>query len=250
MMIDLALVNWDYVISIVISFTVAATFMAVFDRRRSSHTEVADANEPMIEAVVSEFSCRLKYIEKMVVDLRVQIDNLELREAYQYNPHSSEKASDISPESYSQSMTSQQESQSRMEQHITPIPTEQAGLVIQPNVSVNTKSSLQDIQNGTMDYILKLLSERPRTSREIQYSIGRTREHTSRLMKRLYELRLVDRQSNSGPYKYAITEAGRIKLNVQLKRDNAFGKENTADALVDIHARPQHNEEYHDRRNV
>jgi predicted transcriptional regulator len=87
-----------------------------------------------------------------------------------------------------------------------------------------------------MDYVLKLLSESPRTSREIQYSIGRTREHTARLMKRLYESRLVDRQSNSRPYKYTITEAGRVKINVQPRRDSSFGKENTSHELMDIHA--------------
>jgi predicted transcriptional regulator len=242
MMIDLALINWDYVISIVISFTVTATFMAIYDRR-SSHTQTVNVSQPMLEAIVSEYSHRLKYIEKMVVELRVQVDNLELRGAYQSNPYSSEKGSDTSPESY-QTMMSQQQSQLQMERNITPTPTEQAGLVIQSSAPVNTKSSMQDIQNGTMDYVLKLLTERPRTSREIQYSIGRTREHTSRLLKRLYESRLVDRQSNSGPYKYTITEAGRVKLNVQSKGDNTFERQNTADAVADIHARPQHNEEY------
>jgi predicted transcriptional regulator len=243
MMIDLALINWDYVISIVISFSVTATFMAIYDRR-SSHTQAVNVSQPMLEAIVAEYSHRLKYIEKMVVELRVQVDNLELRGAYQSKPHSSEKGSDTGPESYNQSMMSQQLSQLQMERNITPTPTEQAGLVIQSSASINTKSSMQDIQNGTMDYVLKLLTERPRTSREIQHSIGRTREHTSRLLKRLYESRLVDRQSNSGPYKYTITEAGRIKLNVQSKGDNTFERQNNADVVAEREYRPQHNEEY------
>jgi predicted transcriptional regulator len=102
------------------------------------------------------------------------------------------------------------------------------------------KNGIQDIQNGTMDYILKLLSERPRTSREIQSSIGRTREHTSRLMKRLYESQLVDRQSNSRPYKYTITETGHVKISIQPKRDSGFEIENTSHDVMDIQAQLQH----------
>jgi CRP-like cAMP-binding protein len=240
-MIDLALVNWDYVISIVISFIVAAAFMALYNKRRRSYAEVADANEPMIEAVVSEYSRRLKYIEKMIIELRIRIDNLESREPYQYNSPWSKKPSDTDAEFHAQSMMSQQESQIQTKRHITSVPTEQISSVIQPLSSVIAKNSMQDIQNGTIDYVLKLLSERPRTSREIQSSIGRTREHTSRLMKRLYESHLVDRQSNSRPYKYTITEAGRVKINVQPKGDSGFGKENTSHDMMDIHGRLQHN---------
>jgi len=75
------------------------------------------------------------------------------------------------------------------------------------------KDNLTAVQNVTTDHILKLLIERPRTSREIQYTIGRTREHTSRLMKRLYQTNLVSRESGSKPFKYTITDAGLLKLN-------------------------------------
>ena len=57
-----------------------------------------------------------------------------------------------------------------------------------------------------------MLMEKPRTSREIQHSVGRTREHTSRLMKKLYDSKLVIRDSNNKPFKYSITDAGRIQL--------------------------------------
>ena len=77
------------------------------------------------------------------------------------------------------------------------------------------------MQNSTLDYILKLLSERPRTSREIQHAIGRTREHTSRLMKGLYEMNLVTRESNIKPFKYAITDTGRIKLNAHQQTNHS-----------------------------
>jgi DNA primase len=240
--IDLTLVNWDFVTSIVISFAVAAIFMALYNKRSHSYTEeIVDVNEPMIEVVVSEYSRRLKYIEKMVVDLRVRLDSLESQESYQYDSQWSKKPSDTNSESHVENMMSQTESQKQAKRHVTSIPTEQKGSVTQPPSSLIVKNMMQDIQNGTMDYVLKLLSERPRTSREIQSSIGRTREHTSRLMKRLYELRLVDRQSNSRPYRYTITEAGSIKISVRPQIDSGIGKESDPYKIIDIQPRLEHN---------
>jgi DNA-binding PadR family transcriptional regulator len=66
--------------------------------------------------------------------------------------------------------------------------------------------------NGTTDYILKLLAEKPRTSREVQLAVGRTREHTARLMKKLHDSGLVSRDVNARPFKYNITDAGRERL--------------------------------------
>ncbi|TBR23816.1 MAG: MarR family transcriptional regulator, partial [Candidatus Nitrosotenuis sp.] len=50
------------------------------------------------------------------------------------------------------------------------------------------------------------------TSRDIQITIGRSREHTSRLMKRLFEEGLVERNTKMKPFTYKITEKGRGKL--------------------------------------
>ena len=66
--------------------------------------------------------------------------------------------------------------------------------------------------NGTTDYILKLLAEKPRTSREVQLAVGRTREHTARLMKKLNDSGLVSRDVNAKPFRYNITDAGRERL--------------------------------------
>jgi DNA-binding IclR family transcriptional regulator len=50
------------------------------------------------------------------------------------------------------------------------------------------------------------------TSKEVQHAIGRSREHTSRLMKRLCEYGFVDRDSDTKPFTYALAEAGRLRL--------------------------------------
>jgi predicted transcriptional regulator len=68
-------------------------------------------------------------------------------------------------------------------------------------------------RNGTIEYILKKLETASLSTRDIQLMIGRTREHTSRLMKKLYEEDLVNRDVTAKPFKYTITDEGRKRLS-------------------------------------
>ena len=81
--------------------------------------------------------------------------------------------------------------------------------------------------NATEHYILKIISKDPLTSNEIKKAIGRTREHTSRLMKKLYELQLVDREITTKPFRYKLTEQGKkyieeLVKNKEINQDNIF----------------------------
>jgi len=66
--------------------------------------------------------------------------------------------------------------------------------------------------NGVAEYVLGLITLKEMTSRDIQITIGRSREHTSRLMKRLFEEGLVERNTKLKPFTYKITEKGRTRL--------------------------------------
>ncbi len=61
--------------------------------------------------------------------------------------------------------------------------------------------------------VLRLLVDRPRTSVEIKSLIRKSREHSARLMKDLYERRLVSRDDREKPFVYALTEEGRRYLS-------------------------------------
>ncbi len=66
--------------------------------------------------------------------------------------------------------------------------------------------------NGVAEYVLGLITTKEMTSRDIQITIGRSREHTSRLMKRLFEEGLVERNTKLKPFTYRTTEKGKTKL--------------------------------------
>jgi predicted transcriptional regulator len=68
-----------------------------------------------------------------------------------------------------------------------------------------------ELRLSTVDSILKML-EVPLTSREIQRRINKSREHTSRLLKKLYSENRVMRDGNRRPFKYKITNEGRKLL--------------------------------------
>ena len=61
--------------------------------------------------------------------------------------------------------------------------------------------------------VLQLLMERPRTSIEIKTLVKKSREHSGRLMKTLFERRLVSRADQKKPFVYELTEEGRRYLS-------------------------------------
>lgn len=66
--------------------------------------------------------------------------------------------------------------------------------------------------NNAIDYVLHLITDKAMTSRDIQITLKRSREHTSRLMKKLFEDAYVQRNTNTKPYTYSITKKGKEKI--------------------------------------
>ena len=62
------------------------------------------------------------------------------------------------------------------------------------------------------DYVLHLITNKAMTSRDIQITLKKSREHTSRLMKKLFEDGYVERNTETKPYTYSITEKGKTKV--------------------------------------
>ena len=60
--------------------------------------------------------------------------------------------------------------------------------------------------------ILRALADGPKTSNDIKQVIAKSREHTARLMKILFEKGLVVRNDRNKPYVYEITDGGRRYL--------------------------------------
>lgn len=183
MIIDLTSLGSDLVISGIFAFLVGMASMTIYTRLKTTFEESRyKTNEAVIEAVVLEYTRRLRDYDKVIAELRAKVDVIENR----IQPHKE---------------VSQDPSQ----------PQPHVALMSEP-VTVTQHAAIEKEVNSTTDYIFKLLAERPRSSREVQLAIGRTREHTARLMKKLHDLGLVSRDINTKPFRYNITDAGREML--------------------------------------
>jgi len=60
--------------------------------------------------------------------------------------------------------------------------------------------------------VIKLLAEGQKNTRQLTDSLGKSREHTARLMKGLFELGLVGRNNATKPFVYQLTDEGRRRL--------------------------------------
>jgi hypothetical protein len=201
-----------YFIIPIVSYTIGIVSIISYIKLKKLIQFPLNTEDKAIQSIVSEYTHRLNTYDKTIAELRVKIDTMELRVMQHNTSYISPQTDTANRESYQQNpstTTSHYESQlERPHNHISTVSN--LATVTQP--ASNISSRHPDSYNGTMDFILKMLMEKPRTSREIQHSVGRTREHTSRLMKKLYDSKLVIRDSNSKPFKYSITDAGRTQL--------------------------------------
>jgi hypothetical protein len=219
-MSDILSSNLDLIIIFIMSYVVGVISVISYMKLKEMLQFPFNREEKTIQSIVSEYTHRLNYYDKAIAELRVKIDTMELRVMQRDISHSSSQTNNTNTKYYKQNIISHQDSQlEQQHNHISTV-SNMADITQAPGAI----SRHLDSYNGTMDFILKILIERPRTSREIQHSVGRTREHTSRLMKKLYD---------SKPFKYSITDAGRIQLMGHHGKDGGIvydGSETHADS--------------------
>jgi hypothetical protein len=170
-----------------------------------------DNNIEIIEIIENKKQLQIDNIALKVNDLQIHLDLLESKLVQLENRSTYEKTSNIGENI---TTTSDNTSQDPAFNDIT----HDSISTILPTEKATSKSSIfNEKHNATEHYILKLILKDSLTSNEIKQAIGRTREHTSRLMKKLYELKLVDRDITTKPFKYKLTEQGKKYIGEQVR---------------------------------
>ena len=95
---------------------------------------------------------------------------------------------------------------------LAPVSSEELASVMDVHVTTPQLKS-RIVLDETELSVIKLLSVEPKSSVEIKELIGRTREHAARLMKVLFDLGLVTRNTSKKPFVYQLTETGRRYLS-------------------------------------
>jgi len=175
----------EVILGIVVAFFVGVFVLYLFSKLKPYIKFKQGVNDPgTLE--------RLEYYERQLIDMKIRLDARDLEGL-------STKLVDSMPEEVEveERPTKSIERKARRE-------------VVESKFIEAPRAPNMGYQNAT-EYVLRLITDKSMTSRDIQITLGRSREHTSRLMKKLFEDGYVTRNTNSKPYTYSITEKGRMK---------------------------------------
>jgi len=136
---------------------------------------------------------RLEYYERQLIDMKIRLDALDLEETSTKLHDSVPEISKVMQEPFGRELKKNKQKE------------------FEERSSQDQRAPNMGYQNAT-DYVLRLITNNSMTSRDIQITLGRSREHTSRLMKKLFEDGFVKRNSTSKPYSYSITQKGKEKV--------------------------------------
>ena len=131
---------------------------------------------------------RIDYYEKELIDMKIRLDSMELDGESFTNPDLPKKKS-------------RPLERPEVEKQEFVVPKPKAAPRV-PNMSFE----------DSVVHVLKLITNRPMTSRDIEVTLGKSREHVSRFMKKLFEDGFVGRDTSIRPYRYTITEKGRERI--------------------------------------
>jgi predicted transcriptional regulator len=134
---------------------------------------------------------RVDFYEKQLIDMKIRMDAMELEGESYTKPHLGKKTE----------LALEKRISNNHKPRFTPKPTAKTRT---PNMSFE----------NSVEHVLGLITKSPMTSRDIEVTFsGRSREHVSRLMKKLFRDGYVNRNTASRPYTYMITEKGRERIS-------------------------------------
>ena len=134
---------------------------------------------------------RLEFYERQLIDMKIRLDSMEISRETRNSVQ--EEQYDVKPEF-----------SPKKEVHYEP-----------KKVHAQKSNPRTNLESSNMvDFVLRLITDGSMTSRDIQNASQRSREHTSRLMKKLYHDGYVERNTSTKPYTYSITEKGKQKVGV------------------------------------
>ena len=188
---------FDVIISIIL-FVLSFVAFFYFGYFRDLKERVKE-NQKFKDMLIDGYIRKFDEYNDIISELRTKIDMIELR----INP---EKSTLVEDKLVTSINAVNDRSHKNISHNVTP--------VMKSVIITDKKDDVRDdvaLHLNTVNSILKML-EVPLTSREIQGKIKKSREHTSRLLKKLYSENIVIRDETTRPFRYKITDEGRKLL--------------------------------------
>ena len=170
---------------------------------RKVASEQRQAGE-IVGMIVSELRQRLAQQDQRIMDHEVRLDVVQLR-----LPKPSEQ-NEAGPQA-------RRAETSEIVQEIRSIMSKAApvssGAVMQRDVpSMGVPFGADSVLSGSQRRIIEFLGEGPKRPREVQVAIGRSREHTARLLNELFQQGYVVRDDIKRPFVYQLSPKGQKLL--------------------------------------
>lgn len=188
---------FDVIISIIL-FVLSFVAFFYFGYFRDLKERVKE-NQKFKDMLIDGYIRKFDEYNDIISELRTKIDMIELR----INP---EKSTLMEDKLVTTTNAVNDRSHKNISHNVTP--------VMKSVIITDKEDDIRDdvaLHLNTVNSILKML-EVPLTSREIQGKIKKSREHTSRLLKKLYSENIVIRDETTRPFRYKITNEGRKLL--------------------------------------
>jgi len=183
----------EVILGVILAFLIGLGGLYFFFKIRPFIKSSSDVTDPtQVE--------RLEYYERQLIDMKIRLDSLEIQ-GVEENPIDP----NLELKQFIEKLVESREPEKEIEVVREP------EIVLEKQISTPNLSNIEPV--SPVDYVLQLITNKDMTSRDIQITTKRSREHTSRLMKKLFESGLVERNTETKPYSYSITEKGKEKIN-------------------------------------
>jgi len=140
---------------------------------------------------------RLEFYERQLIDMKIKLDAIEIENldnSYHTPPPGFEN---------------------NVEERSQEVPTPRPNVVKPTPKPVESRRRAPNMGfDDVVETVLGLITDKSMTSRDIQVTLGRSREHISRTMKKLYVDGFVERNMQTKPFSYSITEKGRQRIGL------------------------------------
>ena len=144
---------------------------------------------------------RLEYYERQLIDMKIRLDSLDIQGLEEKSQEPNVELKQFL-EKLAKGGGEEKPIKNVVKSEI--IPDKPQNIPRMPNLD----------HNNAVDYVLQLITTKAMTSRDLQITLKRSREHTSRLMKKLFEDGYVNRNTDAKPYVYSISEKGKGKIGL------------------------------------
>jgi hypothetical protein len=234
MTLDLSVAIIDLISAAVLIFAVfvGGRSLRAFRQSRQAVNESAS----LLQVIVSSLSLRIQYSESVLNELRSRFEAVDRRSGELETGQADLRSTYLQVLNHLQEILSNdkrlihevEQMKTRFAVYQQKPPTPESPVrpqrTVTPVMGADILGSLTDTERQTLEILLR---EGPKAAPELGRRLRKSREHTSRLMKKLYMDGYVERESNRAPFRYKINETVRNTMESKSEPVTAKASEKT-----------------------